>query len=152
MPRIQSKDVMHHPTRAAIVALLEARPGISFRKILLASGVGSGTAAHHLRVLRRAGRVWSTPHAGSLLHFAGPKPEAAKAQQVVVENVLPGIDRTILVYLRMAGPSNQTAVIKAPGLETFPRATIQHHLGRLRERGFIRETRQGRRAMYETMA
>lgn len=152
MPRIPAELVLLHSTRAAIVLLLHAHPGLCFRQLVRETGVASGTLAHHLNVLRRCGQVWSMPLGPRILHFSAPKPDPPIMRRMLVDHVLPDLDRGLLAHLRNVGASSQVTLLDSPLAAPFPRSCVQHHLYRLRDQGFIREIRHGRFVSYEALA
>lgn len=142
-------SILLHPTRRELLFLLHAEPGLCFRQLVRRTGVASGTLAHHLSQLRRHGQVWSIPLGERIHHFASPKPEEGVIKRLLADSVLPPLDQAILALLRTEGPCRQVKILDRLQDPKIARSIVQHHLYRLRERGFIRETRQGRYVQYE---
>lgn len=57
--RLDADDLVRHPMRAKLLALVRARPGASIPQLRLAAGTSRSNARHHLRLLRRSGHVRS---------------------------------------------------------------------------------------------
>jgi DNA-binding transcriptional ArsR family regulator len=148
--KICAESVLLHPARREILFLLHAHPGLCFRELVKRTRIASGTMAHHLSVLRRCGQVWSMPLGCRILQFAAPKPDEHYLRRFVADNVLPELDQRVLTMLRTEGPCRQAAILDR--FDAEPRSNVQHHLYRLRQLGFVHETRRGRYVQYEAMA
>jgi hypothetical protein len=121
------KAVTDHPRRQAILAVLAAHPGCTFRGVARQAGIPSGCVRHHLNVLERQSRAWSTRIGGRLAIFAGTKPD--HAQWVAVQHLPDSLDRRLL-NLAANGPvrGQQTFF---PACPDTPPSTVQHRLARL---------------------
>ena len=135
-----------HPRRGAILALLEAEPGLCFRELMRRTGIGAGSLDHHVRRLVRAGMVWRVRHGPRILHFATDGPR--RVREAVMRHGLDPVDQAILAWSRTAGPRRQLAFLDAPPAQGMPRSSVQHRLGRLVRQGFLHADRKGRSLVY----
>lgn len=149
---LNPETLLRNPHRARILAEVTAHPGLCFRELSRRTALASGTIAHHLSKLSRAKLVWMVNHGPRRLHFPGSRPADDRIHALLAQHALPELDRGILAFLRSVGSARQTEVLDSPLGATVPRSTMQHTLGRMHARGFIRETRVGRRVVYEALA
>jgi len=137
-----------HPRREQILAVLRESPGMGFRELARRTGIAHGTLSHHVSILHRQGRVWTTRHSPRCLHYPGPRPsDGAGVRDAVVEHALDDVDREIVALA--SEPVKQKDV-----LERFegrmPPSTVQARLYALRRRGLLMESRAGRYVYYWT--
>lgn len=62
-------DVLDHPRRRRLHDLVVGEPGLTFHDILRRTGLGSGTAHHHLDILLRAGLIVAKREGNRVRHF-----------------------------------------------------------------------------------
>lgn len=138
-----------HPNRSRILAVLDEHPGVGFRELARLTGLASGTMHHHVRLLLRQGRVWTTDLSPRILHYAGPRPYTdIEIRSEVVDHALDPVDQE-LVHLA-AHPVNQKSVLDA-FTGRMPRSTVQARLNALCRRGLLRLQRAGRYVHYEAL-
>lgn len=133
-----------HPRRKAILEILASHPGCSFRRLARLVGMPTGCARHHLTVLERERRAWSTRFGGRLAIFRGPKPE--RAEWVAVHHLPDGLDRRLLGLMQHGPVRGQQAFFDA--CQGTSRSTLQHRLARLQRWGLLTVRFQGRWLIY----
>jgi predicted transcriptional regulator len=138
-----------HPNRSLILAVLHEHPGVGFRELTRLTGLASGTMQHHVRLLVRQGRVWTTRLSPRILHYAGARPYTdVEIRCEVVDHALDQVDQE-LVHLA-SHSVNQKAVLDAFN-GRMPRSTVQARLGALCRRGLMRLERAGRYINYQSL-
>lgn len=133
-----SRWLPSRPRRDLILAVIEEQPGLSFRALCRATGIKPGTLHYHLTALLRMGSIWTTRHGTCLRHFPGRAPlSPAEIREALAEHALDAIDRTLLAWVRDAGPASQKAALDAHAATGVPRTSLQRRLNRLAEQGFL---------------
>lgn len=139
-----SRLIGSHPRRQLILDLLQEQPGLCVRELARATGIQMGSLCHHLRLLARSGRVWTTKRGVRLLHF--PASVRCEPLAAIAAHDLDELDRLLLSLARR--PIPQKGVLdSAP--EGVPRSTVQHRLARLVAQGLLATRREGRLLIYE---
>lgn len=132
-----------HPTRQAMLALLELEPGLSERSIRGRLDLSSGTGRHHLGVLRREGAVWSLRLGGRDWYFPGAKPFT---EQERLEAVAGAVDPSLRAILDVVGDGlRQKEVLAAL---PWCHSTTQNRLARLVRIGLLVVERNGPCVVY----
>ncbi|MHB8634550.1 MAG: helix-turn-helix domain-containing protein [Thermoplasmatota archaeon] len=121
--------------RAILLALIENRPGMTFRSLVAASGIASGTTRHHLNVLVRQRRIWYARIGCRLAHYPGAQPTTDAERLYAMLAGLDGLDRTLLAVMALGDVRGQRPFLDAA--QGVPRSTVQNRLERLQARGFI---------------
>lgn len=133
--------------RAAIEALIQETPGLSFREIASRTGLARGSAKHHVDALHKVGRVWSHPFQGRRAHFLGVKPQTIQGVQAALLSALDDVDSHLWRVASRRGPVCQKDLIQgAPG--QLSRSTVQNRVKRLVHSGLLTESPSGRRMHY----
>lgn len=130
--------------RQRILDVVAARPGLTFRALTRASGVASGTCAHHRSILLRQERLVERRLGKQLRYFL---PEQASGPLAILE-AEPGIKAVADVLRARPGAIQKDVVAAFPA---WPRATVQHRLQRLVSAGVATATPFGRRAIAYTL-
>lgn len=122
--KLSRQSALDQPSRQEILRCAQQRPGITFSEIRNATGLGSGTAVHHLRVLVREGFL-TTRRDGQFRRFyvAGTLPTTS----------LHSTRERIVTILR-DGPRSPSAL--AADL-SISRQAVHEHLGNLARDGLI---------------
>ncbi|MES2153691.1 MAG: winged helix-turn-helix transcriptional regulator [bacterium] len=68
--RISGDELLEHPNRKTLIALIREQPGIHFRALQRAVGTGSASVQYHLQVLVRAGFVHRHEWKGAVGYYA----------------------------------------------------------------------------------
>lgn len=141
--RFTSRDAARHPTRARIVEVLAARPGLTTADLAAAVGVRAGTLEHHLRVLEDHGRVKSVRAGRDRIWFvagAGSDTEALSA-------LAPAPRRRLADVVRAEPGLHAAAIAERVGVA---RSTVHHHLSALEDAGLVRVERGLRARCFPT--
>ena len=133
-----------NPRRQAILEALVQHPGSSFRGLARRAGIPTGTCRHHLNMLERDRRAWSTRIGGRLAIFVGTKP--AQAEWVAVQHMPDALDRRLLTLVEHGPVRGQNTFLNAAA--DTPKSTVQHRLHRLVRWGVLRVHHQGRWLIY----
>lgn len=137
------EDPLAHPRRAQLLHLVRSAPGVSFRGLVVRSGIPAGTCRHHLNILLRHGHLEEERIKKSQLALY---PAGFTAQQ----------RREALVRLdeRMLAVRDAVATLDNPCQDDvqqalpMPRSTVQHILGRLVRMEALDVRAQGRYLRY----
>lgn len=120
-----------HPARQQILNAVVAQPGIHYRGLDRALGMGQGALEHHLRVLVREGHLRRRDEGGYACYYVGrparPLPKSGGGRQV-----LAAVE---------AGPASITQLAERTGLSP---STVAYHVRRLEQDACVRTERQGR--------
>ncbi|HEV8361090.1 MAG TPA: winged helix-turn-helix transcriptional regulator [Candidatus Thermoplasmatota archaeon] len=142
---LHARNVLDHPQRAAILALIRAQPGLHLRALARATSQPVQQAAYHLRVLERLGYARAQSIGGKKCYFEpGAAPEVRRA--LLEASLQPGeaAQRVLDVVQRNPGAS-QSEVARELGI--LPGAA-RWHLHRLATQGKLDEAREGRALTY----
>jgi predicted transcriptional regulator len=84
--RLRSSDLLAHPQRQRIYAMVQAQPGVHYRALVDALGMGRGATMYHLRVLER-GRLLQQVRAPGYRRYyvSGAAPQASLAGLALLE-------------------------------------------------------------------
>src|SRR5258708_7956319 len=127
-----SADPLVHPRRRLIHAYVVQNPGPSFREVVRACGIPSGTARHHLSVLKRHRLLVERRHGCTTRFFENHGRFDKTWGDVVLlrEASLAELQG----WLEIHGESNQSAILAAM---PWSRSTTQHRLARLLDGGLV---------------
>ncbi|HEX2067028.1 MAG TPA: helix-turn-helix domain-containing protein [Candidatus Thermoplasmatota archaeon] len=141
------KDPLAHPRRLTVYAYIRDHPGATFREVARQSGIATGTARHHLNVLKRHRVIVQHPHRGTLRFFAsqGGHETTWRATVLLREPGLALLHGWLAE--RQATPQKEILVEMA-GAQGWSRSTTQHRLQRLEAAGLLRTRMQGRWKLY----
>lgn len=137
--RVEGSRLLAHPTRARLMELIQAEPGIHFQDLARKASLANGTAVHHLRKLDEAGLVAARPLGRYTCYFPGSSPTATALEQAPVLRS-PGAR---LVFGTIQGNPGLS------GLEIASRvglgaSTVNYHVQRLVDVGLVAPVRDGR--------
>lgn len=119
--RVGRDKLLAHPTRAAALAHIQARPGVRTMELAVALGAHARTLDHHLRALARAGlvkpllvgreRAWFA--AGASTVATPMTPEQARLVEVVERH--PGLSQRELARAAGVAPSTVSHHVRSLG-------------------------------------
>lgn len=136
--RLAEDDLLQHPVRRRLAALVEAQPGIHYQALVRASGAGQGATDHHLRKLVSARLLTKRPGTGFTCYFPRAFDPAAAAAAPVLKS---DGARRILDAIRESPGASAKDVAATTGLDP---ATVTHHVQRLHAAGLVEAERVGR--------
>ncbi|MHB8632364.1 MAG: PKD domain-containing protein [Thermoplasmatota archaeon] len=125
--RLSGNRLQEHPARQAILACIEAQPGIHYRGLLAALGATNGALHHHLDVLVRGGLIQRLPSPGTVRFFGASHDLSVERAKDIEEGLLrhaeihPG---ATLAHVARA--------LKAPAATVYRRAHRLEESGRVR--------------------
>jgi predicted transcriptional regulator len=144
--KLSKEKALEHPRRQLLYAYIQEHPGANFRELVRRSDIASGTARHHLSVLKRSGHIVEKPHGGTVRFFENHgKYEASWGSVVLLrEEPLKQLHDWLTAHPNVP----QKAVLE--GMETlgWSRSTTQHRLLRLQHGGLVSMRQQGRLKFY----
>lgn len=132
--RLRKPDLLAHATRARLLALAQARPGVSLADARRELGVSKSVASHHLEKLRRAGLVHVVREPTHLRVFAAGEPATVE----------PPMRERVLARVREAGVVSAADLARALGAS---RQLVHHHVRALAASGEVHVAAQGRALM-----
>ncbi len=142
LTKLKPTSALKHPKRKALMEYIKKNPGATFRELLRATGIHSGTARHHVAILVRSGLVMQQEHKATHRFFENHGKYAENWNEVVLLRE-PELKR--LHDWLVANPgSPQKEILAATGAWGWSRSTTQHRLGRLVEDGLVGIRQQGR--------
>jgi len=125
--------------------VIATHPGISFRALGRTTGLPTGSLAHHLRMIKRAGDVVEAQlgHRRTFYPATSRVPNAAEAtlarEPALVE---------LQTWIAGQGRACQRAALDAMQGNGWSRSTTQHRLTRMVALGLVVEMRSGRFVLY----
>lgn len=123
--RIARENLEHHPSRARIVEIVRASPGVSLADAQRASGLANGPFEHHLGKLVASGRIVVVEHGRArLLRLAESGPLQLPA----------GVAATVADLVRARGEVKAADVAKELGIS---RQALHYHIRQLSKEGAI---------------
>ncbi len=127
--------------REEILNYITHRPGITFRELARALGLGIGDLQYHLRVLEREGKVFSRKLGKRRYIFpAGFEDEYEKLVIAISTE-----SRRRILLLLMEGSKSQSEIANAIGIS---QPTVSYHMGELKKLGTVRDRREGKKVVY----
>lgn len=129
--RIHRDALLDHPTRAAIMAAVEADPGIHFQALLRHTDTGASTLQHHLRKLTESGHLCVQVSPGYNCYFPRRTDRAALVAAPFLRAAGP---KTVLADVVQRGNGTVQAISDRTGLS---KSTVSHHLRRMRDAGLL---------------
>ncbi len=142
LTKLKPQNALSHPKRKALMDYIKARPGATFRELLRATGIHSGTARHHVAVLVRSGLVMQQDHKSTHRFFENHGKFNDNWSEVVLLRE-PEL-KQLHAWLAANPNSPQKAILAAAGEWGWGRSTTQHRLARLAEDGLVVIKQQGR--------
>jgi predicted transcriptional regulator len=139
-------EPLQHPRRQLIFGYIQAHPGATFREVARGTAVATGTARHHLGVLKRRGLVMERPHRSTTRFFENHGLYDATWSCVVLLREAPL--RELHSWLAANAGAPQKDVLEAMAGQGWSRSTTQHRLQRLVEGGAVEVRLQGRLKIY----
>ncbi len=143
------RQALKHPNRRALMRYIEAHPGTTFRELVRATGISTGTARHHVQILMRSGLIAQKEHRQTHRYFAlaNGADEAWEATVLLREPEL----RLLYEWLAQNPQSPQKAILAASSTWGWSRSTTQHRLRRLTDGGLVRIRVQGRLKLHSVV-
>ncbi len=143
----QAQSPLAHPNRRKLYDYILANPGGTFRELVRATGIPTGTARHHLGVLRQASLIQQHGHKATLRYFENHGRFDDSWNTVVM--LREGELATLHAWLVEHPGSKQREVLDAAASQWgWSRSTTQHRLGRLATEGLVGIKSQGRMKLY----
>jgi DNA-binding transcriptional ArsR family regulator len=137
--RVEGPRLLAHPTRARLMELIQAEPGVHFQDLARKAGLANGTAVHHLRKLDAAGLVAARPLGRYTCYFPGASPTATALEQAPVLRS-PGA-RLVFGTIQDRPGLSGLEIASRVGLGA---STVNYHVQRLVEVGLVSSVREGR--------
>jgi DNA-binding MarR family transcriptional regulator len=137
--RIAPHEVLQNPSRAILVELLRANPGMHFRELMRKGQLAPGALSHHLQILERSGVVTKAEYHGFACYFlVGEDPK------IVIANAVLRAPTARWILGEVKKRPGVTATILASERHVHG-SSILHHVRRLVEAGLLarRRTRFG---------
>lgn len=143
--RIRGHEVLEHPLRARLLALVQQRPGLGLSELATQAGVGWGTIVHHMNRLEDEGLVSSEQAGRRRAFFAAHADSATRGLAALAQR--PAAKRLAAAVLARPGVSQRDAA-SAAGVSP----PLAHRLLlELETRGLVRSEKTWRtRAYYAT--
>jgi len=142
---LHQRNVLDHPTRMAILALVRAQPGVHLHALARATGLPAQQAAYHLHTLERMGLIASQKVAGRrCYHEASAAGEVRRALLEASRTPGPAAQQ-VLEFIASNPGASQSEVARQLGM--LP-GTARWHLRRLAEQGALVEAREGKALTY----
>lgn len=129
--RIRGEHLLEHPGRSAIMAMVEADPGIHFKELMRRLDMGRATLDHHLQKLTEARLLKVHVSPGYTCYFPRKVDRALMAASPFLRSPGP---KAILEEVVHGDGSTVAAISKKVGLST---STVSHHLQRMKDAGLV---------------
>jgi predicted transcriptional regulator len=144
--KLSKEKALEHPRRQLLYAYIAEHPGANFREIVRQSDLASGTARHHLSVLKRSGHIVEKPHGGTVRFFENHGKYETSWSSVVLlrEEPLKQLHDWMMAHPNVP----QKAILEGMEQAGWSRSTTQHRLLRLQEGGIAVMRPQGRLKFY----
>jgi len=127
--------------RNEILTYIRNRPGVTFRELARALGVGIGDLQYHLRKLEREGKVFSRKVGRRRYIFpAGFEDEAQRLLMAISTET-----RRKILLLLMEGPKSQGEIA---GKLRVSQPTVSYHMRELEKLGVVKAERTGKSVVY----
>lgn len=146
--RIAKKQLLDHPVRAQVYALIKENPGLNVSEIGRRLNLAWGAVTHHLQKLRAEHLVGIRMVSNQKCYFPNGGTYTQREMDVMSASKHPTA-RRIADYLIQHGPTNHQDV--STSLDLSP-ALVSHHLRRLVDAGVVAKARDGRRSIYTPLA
>ncbi|MEK6985611.1 MAG: helix-turn-helix domain-containing protein [Candidatus Thermoplasmatota archaeon] len=141
------RDPLEHPKRQQIYAYIKEKPGATFREVARRTDTPTGTARHHLSMMKRHDLIVEHPHGATMRFFENHGKYDASWSRVVLLREEPL--RQLHEWLAARPEAPQKDVLEAMASEFgWGRSTTQHRLTRLCEGGLAAVRLQGRLKFY----
>lgn len=140
--RLSPGVAVRHPTRAAILEVVQAAPGHGFCELARKLGIAPGTLRHHLSVLTRSDLVRLESVGARLAILPAGERRSPAAVALLRDPELAALRDFVACHGRVHQRQISTAF-------PAPRTTTHHRLRRLTEVCALRAQRQGRVLFYE---
>ncbi len=143
--RLRKHQILEHPTRASIVAAVDAQPAIHQNALREKLGVSNSVMDHHLRILVANDILIRRKQAGRACYF--PASTGRQDLDSLPWLKSPGARKVLAAVAQHPGRSGRDL---AAATDLDP-ATVSHHVKRLRGAGLVDTRRVGRAiAVYAT--
>ncbi len=133
-------------TRAAIVGLVQERPGIRFSEIMREMGIGNGTVDYHLHKLVQARGIDVEIKGSTKFYFPARTPKHLIGPLLVLQD---SCTKRLLAFLGQVGISTQAQAIEFGGEQLgISRSAVQRRLRQLMDAGLLAAATEGRTVAY----
>ncbi len=137
--RIAPHALANHPTRAAILDVVNMSPGIHFSRLARQVDLAPGALQHHVSKLVEAGLVTKLARTGRTHYFPAGTTQQSAAQAATAS--IPGAAE-ILAAIRIHAGLSVSDLASQTGRTV---GTVSHHLNHLEREGLIERRRMGRK-------
>ncbi len=142
LTKTRSAPALAHPRRRVLHAFIEAHPGATFREVVRGTSIPTGTARHHIAVLKHANLIMEKPHNQTLRYFENHGRFNDSWNSVVI---LREPDLHALHQWLLKNPGAvQKEILEWATSKGWGRSTTQHRLKRLEAEGLVKMTPRGR--------
>lgn len=136
--RLEKDEILDHPRRELLYALVRASPGRSLTELKRDSGMAQGVLLHHLAILSQKGLVNSTRDGARVRFYTpGNKPHA--------DQFLTPTQQRLLAAVEAEPGATQSDFVERLGV---PRDVASYNLLRLEQRGLLRSVPAGKWRKY----
>lgn len=147
--RVWPERALEHPNRRRVLEAVCQQPGLTYRALMVTTGMSDGGVRNHLKHLERTGHIVGYRHGQRLLYFENHGRFATTWQSHAV--LRDPLQRSLLDWLlRHPGSSQSEAATYARTLG-LTRTPVQRRLNRLVEDGLLRAKRTGRTVTYTAL-
>lgn len=130
--RVQAEELLENPTRAMLVAAVEANPGIHHQELVRIARKGNGAAEHHLQKLVAGGVLARHKSAGYTCYFrAGKVDRRVMASAHLLKSP---VARAIVEAAQRSPGTSLAEVARLAGVSV---PTVHYHAKRLRAAGLV---------------
>jgi hypothetical protein len=131
--RVEPEELLENPTRAMLVAAVEANPGIHHQELVRIARKGNGAAEHHLQKLVTGGLLARHKSAGYTCYFrAGKVDRRVMASAHLLKSP---VARAIIEAAQRSPGTSLAQVARDAGVSV---PTVHYHVQRLQQAGLVR--------------
>lgn len=143
---LQVKELQQEK-RNKLYIFIKENPGATFREVVKNTQIATGTARHHLGVLRRTGLIQTHQHHATLRFFENHD-RFNRTWNTVVLLREPALADLHAWLMKHPGAIQKEILAHTESAWDWGRSTTQHRLSRLHEEGLVNIKLQGRRKVY----
>lgn len=137
--RLKTPELLNHPTRSAIMQVVQDSPGIHFKELQRRTQLANGTLRHHVRYMSDAGLMSERRQGGFTCYYPG---EHIPADTLAAAPVLKSdTARDVLAAIKQRPGTSVAQIARQTGLAG---GTIGYHVKRLKDAGLVEGRRERR--------
>lgn len=146
---IDKDNVLEHPLREQLLAVLREEPGLHLRELASRHDTAVTNTQWHLRKLEMAGLVRTQKVAGRRLYY--PTAGGVSTRQEALQNAATSNSNAAAIYefIQYAAGCNQRTLADELGMNP---GTVRWHLRKLEEASLIRSVPEGSQTKYYSTA